>query len=110
MQRIHHRWAGLRTVAAHRSPVVSYDTQAEGLFWLAGQGGYGIQMAAALLLQNPLPAAQPARLRRQRMACGEDAAGAAEQVCVQVHRVLWRLTASSSHPVDQGNRKVNDQF
>jgi D-arginine dehydrogenase len=48
---------------ADRSPVAGYDTQAEGFFWLAGQGGYGIQMApalartaAALLMRQALPA------------------------------------------------------
>jgi D-arginine dehydrogenase len=42
------RWAGLRTFAADREPVVGYDAARPGLFWFAGQGGYGIQMAAAL--------------------------------------------------------------
>lgn len=42
------RWAGLRTFAADRSPVVGHDPKAEGFFWLAGQGGYGIQTAPAL--------------------------------------------------------------
>jgi D-arginine dehydrogenase len=63
VQRINHRWAGLRSFVADRSPVAGYDTQAEGFFWLAGQGGYGIQMAPALartavamLLRQPLPA------------------------------------------------------
>lgn len=42
------RWAGLRTFAADRSPVVGYDPKAEAFFWLAGQGGYGIQTAPAL--------------------------------------------------------------
>ncbi len=56
------RWAGLRTFAADRSPVVGFDAQAAGFFWLAGQGGYGIQtapalgeLAAALVLQQALP-------------------------------------------------------
>jgi D-arginine dehydrogenase len=60
--RINHRWAGLRSFVADRSPVAGFDSQAEGFFWLAGQGGYGIQMApalaraaAALLLGQPLP-------------------------------------------------------
>ncbi len=63
VKRINHRWAGLRSFVADRSPVAGYDTQAEGFFWLAGQGGYGIQMApalarsaAALLLGHSLPA------------------------------------------------------
>jgi D-arginine dehydrogenase len=53
-------WAGLRTFAPDRSPVVGFDPTVEGLFWLAGQGGYGIQtapalakLAAALLLGDP---------------------------------------------------------
>jgi D-arginine dehydrogenase len=41
-------WAGLRTFAADRAPVVGFDPEVEGLFWLAGQGGYGIQTAPAL--------------------------------------------------------------
>lgn len=62
VRRIVHRWAGLRTFASDRSPVVGYDPVAEGLFWFAGQGGTGIQMApamaragAALALGHPLP-------------------------------------------------------
>jgi D-arginine dehydrogenase len=41
-------WAGLRTFAADRVPVMGYDSDVPGLFWLAGQGGYGIQTAPAL--------------------------------------------------------------
>lgn len=46
--RITHRWAGLRSFVADRSPVAGYDPGAAGFFWLAGQGGYGIMMAPAL--------------------------------------------------------------
>jgi D-arginine dehydrogenase len=46
--RILSRWAGLRTFAGDRLPVVGEDPVREGFFWLAGQGGYGIQMAPAL--------------------------------------------------------------
>jgi D-arginine dehydrogenase len=63
VRRIAHRWAGLRSFVADRSPVAGWDSQAEGFFWLAGQGGYGIQMApalaraaAAILLGQALPA------------------------------------------------------
>ncbi|MGB6125491.1 MAG: FAD-binding oxidoreductase, partial [Gordonia sp. (in: high G+C Gram-positive bacteria)] len=31
-----------------RSPAVGPDPTVDGLFWFAGQGGYGIQMAPAL--------------------------------------------------------------
>jgi len=45
--RIRKRWAGLRSFAPDRSPIIGYDEQAPGFFWLAGQGGYGIQTAPA---------------------------------------------------------------
>ena len=41
-------WAGLRNFVADRSPVAGFDDDAEGFFWFAGQGGYGIQIAPAL--------------------------------------------------------------
>ena len=41
-------WAGLRTFAPDRVPVVGEDPSAAGLWWLAGQGGYGIQTAPAM--------------------------------------------------------------
>jgi D-arginine dehydrogenase len=43
-----HRWAGLRTFASDRVPVVGYSGEREGFFWLAGQGGFGIQTAPAM--------------------------------------------------------------
>ena len=46
--RIERRWAGLRSFVADKTPVVGFDDQAEGFFWLAGQGGYGIQTAPAM--------------------------------------------------------------
>ena len=48
VRRIAHRWAGLRSFVVDRAPVVGFDDRAEGFFWLAAQGGYGIQMAPAL--------------------------------------------------------------
>jgi D-arginine dehydrogenase len=41
-------WAGLRTFAPDGVPVVGEDPDRVGLFWLAGQGGYGIQTAPAM--------------------------------------------------------------
>ncbi len=41
-------WAGLRTFAPDRLPVVGPDPLAPGLFWLAGQGGGGIKTSPAL--------------------------------------------------------------
>lgn len=48
INRVKHRWAGLRTFAPDKTPVVGWDDRAAGFFWLAGQGGYGIQTAPAL--------------------------------------------------------------
>ncbi len=41
-------WAGLRTFATDRIPVVGEDPTAPGFYWLAGQGGAGIKTAPAL--------------------------------------------------------------
>jgi D-arginine dehydrogenase len=48
VQRVSHSWAGLRTFSPDRAPVVGFDPHVEGLFWCAGQGGYGIQTAPAM--------------------------------------------------------------
>lgn len=60
--RIHSRWAGLRSFAPDRHPVAGFDPQAEGFFWLAGQGGFGLQtspamarMTASLVAGEPWP-------------------------------------------------------
>ena len=60
--RIHARWAGLRSFVADRTIVAGFDPELPGFFWLAGQGGYGIQTApaagraaAALIEGRPLP-------------------------------------------------------
>lgn len=42
------KWAGLRTFSADRTPVVGWAPDARGFFWLAGQGGYGIQTSPAM--------------------------------------------------------------
>jgi D-arginine dehydrogenase len=42
------RWAGLRTFAPDRTPVVGADPGDPGFFWFAGQGGFGLQTAPAL--------------------------------------------------------------
>lgn len=47
VERVEHRWAGLRTFAPDRLPVYGFDVQAAGFFWFAGQGGFGIQTAPA---------------------------------------------------------------
>jgi D-arginine dehydrogenase len=48
IDRIDHRWSGLRTFAEDKTPVVGFARGAEGFFWLAGQGGYGIETAPAM--------------------------------------------------------------
>ena len=41
------RWAGLRSFSPDRLPVFGFDAARDGLFWFAGQGGFGIQTAPA---------------------------------------------------------------
>jgi D-arginine dehydrogenase len=83
IRRIKNKWAGLRSFVADKNLVVGYDPTVEGFFWLAGQGGYGIQtgeaagrLAASLALGKGMPAditelgvleaaLSPARLTRQ---------------------------------------------
>jgi D-arginine dehydrogenase len=61
VRRIVRKWAGLRSFVADGTTVVGESATAPGFFWLAGQGGYGIQTspamaraAAALLRGEPL--------------------------------------------------------
>jgi D-arginine dehydrogenase len=79
VERIHSRWAGLRTFTPDKHPAVGFAADAEGFFWLAGQGGFGLQtspamaaVAAALISGMPWPlvdispdALNPARFGRQ---------------------------------------------
>ena len=62
LRHVRRTWAGLRTFAADRAPVVGPDPDVPRFFWLAGQGGYGIQTApamaraaASLILDGRLP-------------------------------------------------------
>lgn len=63
IEAVERRWAGLRSFAPDRLPVYGFDPVCEGLFWFAGQGGFGIQtapaaarLAAGLLLGRPADA------------------------------------------------------
>jgi len=80
VRRIAHKWAGLRTFAADRVPVAGWAPDMPGFFWLAGQGGYGLQTAPAmaeaveaLLIGRDWPAAlaaagvPPAALTAERL-------------------------------------------
>ncbi len=62
VEKIASQWAGLRSFVSDKSPVVGYSKSAENFFWLAGQGGYGIQSSPALaryacakVLNCPMP-------------------------------------------------------
>jgi D-arginine dehydrogenase len=79
VRQIHSKWAGLRTFTADRHPAVGFAPDAEGFFWLAGQGGFGLQtspamarIAASLIVGEPWPVPDvsaeelsPARFVRQ---------------------------------------------
>jgi D-arginine dehydrogenase len=59
---VHSKWAGLRTFTPDRHPAAGFAADAEGFFWLAGQGGFGLQtspamaaVAASLIADAPWP-------------------------------------------------------
>lgn len=79
IRRPRHTWAGLRSFVADGDFVIGWDSATPAFFWLAAQGGYGIQsaagvsqLAADLLLDLPLSASltaqgvDPARLSPAR--------------------------------------------
>lgn len=47
VRRIVRSWAGLRSFVADRTLVIGFEPDVDGFFWLAGQGGYGVQTAPA---------------------------------------------------------------
>ena len=62
VRRVAHSWAGLRTSAPDDLPVVGRDPAVPGFCWLAGLGGYGVQLSpavglllAAAVLDRDLP-------------------------------------------------------
>lgn len=62
IRRIESKWAGLRSFVADKEPVIGWSCAVPGFFWMAGQGGYGIQsapaaakLAAALVQGQPVP-------------------------------------------------------
>jgi D-arginine dehydrogenase len=60
VRQIHSKWAGLRTFAPDRRPVAGFAPDAEGFFWLAGQGGFGLQTSPAMSrIAGSLIAGQP---------------------------------------------------
>jgi D-arginine dehydrogenase len=76
-------WAGLRSFFADGDPVSGFDPQDDSFYWLAGQGGYGIQTApamgeyaASLICGNGIPA------HMQTLGITEDALSAARPTLV----------------------------
>ncbi len=47
IEAVERKWAGLRSFSPDRVPVYGFDPSADGFFWCAGQGGFGIQTAPA---------------------------------------------------------------
>jgi D-arginine dehydrogenase len=73
VERVEHRWAGLRSFAPDRLPVYGFDPDSPRFFWFAGQGGFGIQtapaaaeLAARLLLGEAAGALDPAPYAPER--------------------------------------------
>lgn len=48
VRHIHSRWAGLRTFTPDVHPAAGFASEGEGFFWLAGQGGFGLQTSPAM--------------------------------------------------------------
>lgn len=68
IRRPSHTWAGLRSFVADGEMVIGWDSHVPEFFWVAAQGGYGIQSAAGYsLLARNLLLAEPVdeRLLRQ---------------------------------------------
>lgn len=78
VKKLGRRWAGLRSFSPDRELVLGFDPAAQGFFWLAGQGGFGImtapgaaRLAASLIdkrappdaLAGLAPTLSPARFR-----------------------------------------------
>ena len=60
IRRPSHSWAGLRSFVADGDLVIGWDNHVPRFFWLAAQGGYGIQSAAgAALLARQLALDEP---------------------------------------------------
>ena len=48
VKHVERKWAGLRSFVRDGSPVVGYDPCVPAFFWIAGQGGYGIETSPAM--------------------------------------------------------------
>jgi len=73
VEKIESKWAGLRTFAPDRAPVIGYAPDNSNFFWNVGQGGYGIQTAPAWsALASALAQHEPisAKLKRHKVRAG----------------------------------------
>jgi D-arginine dehydrogenase len=91
VERVEHVWAGLRSFAPDRLPVYGFDPHAEGFFWFAGQGGFGIQTAPAAA---KLGAALLLGRKPKGMVAGIDAAPYSPARFARAKR-----SARASHPI-----------
>ncbi len=48
IKHLSHKWAGLRSFVPDRTLVAGFDPYVKKIFWLAGQGGYGIKTSPAM--------------------------------------------------------------
>jgi len=82
-------WTGLRTEAADGIPVVGFDAEATGFFWLAGQGGYGFQTSSAIaeLAADLILAGQGA----SAVPGGAQAAGPASRTAEALAATRWSI-------------------
>ena len=48
IRHVRREWAGLRTFASDRIPVIGWDDAVDGFIWAVGQGGAGIKTAPAI--------------------------------------------------------------
>ena len=76
-QALRRRWSGLRTFAPDRVPVVGEDARVPGFFWLAGQGGAGIETSGALgqIAADLLVAGKTERFDARALSAARFAAG-----------------------------------
>lgn len=77
IRRPSHTWAGLRSFVDDHALVGGYDTQVKGFFWVAAQGGYGIQTSPAM---------------------GESCASLIRGQGIPSHIAAWGLTADMLSP------------
>ena len=66
IRRVQRKWAGLRSFVKDKTPVAGFAPEAPGFFWLAGQGGYGIEWSASQRIETQKIQIQPLTLGLQQ--------------------------------------------